>query len=290
MTSHTALHALSFDIEDWFHLVEVSELADTGSWPGLPTIVERRTRQILGILRDHDVRATFFILGWIADRYPDLVGEIASEGHELASHSYWHRPVYALTPEDFDADLEQTEEAIVRASGQRPVGFRAPSFSIRADSTWAFDVLSRRGYEYDASVFPGERAHGGFAADTSDFSVAGAGGSTIAELPMSTISLRLGSRSIGVGFTGGGYFRVIPLPVIEWLISREERAGRPAVVYLHPRDFAVDCPRVSLPLQRRFRTYWGISTTEPKLRTLLERFQWGTCREVLRQVSPVVAA
>ncbi len=278
------VHALSFDIEDWFHIVEVKAVEDPGQWPRLSaesTLVERYTDLILRICDEHRTQATFFILGWIADRHPGLVRRIADAGHEIGTHSYWHRKVYELTPEVFRSDIADSIGAI-RAGAGREVkirGFRAPSFSITRGTEWAFDVLLDCGIEYDASLFPASRGHGGYACPPGVHVVRAPSGRLIPELPMSVA--RFGPKRLC--YSGGGYLRLLPGWMIERGVRQEARAGRPTVVYLHPRDFAPDCPRVPMPVHRRFKCYVGAAGTERKLRALLGAHRWDTCGAVLNR-------
>ena len=156
--------ALSFDIEDWFHIVEVQSLADPKTWPDMESLVERYTEWIVQTVSEAGVKCTFFVLGWIADRYPHLVELMTQHGHEVGTHSYWHRKVYELTPETFQEDMRRSIDVIEAAGGQKVLGFRAPSFSITPGTEWAFDVLHELGIQYDASLFPTTRAHGGYRA------------------------------------------------------------------------------------------------------------------------------
>jgi polysaccharide deacetylase family protein (PEP-CTERM system associated) len=278
-TPTQATHALSFDIEDWFHIVDVAGLEDPAKWPTWPTIVERRTEEILALLDRYDVRATFFVLGWIAERYPALVRRIAERGHELGSHSFWHRRVYTLDPDEFKRDTQQSLDAIENACGIRPKGYRAPSFSILEGTEWALDVLLDCGCTWDASLFPAPRGHGGYpCTDAPHRFDRLPSNRSIAELPLGV--MRLAGR--GLCFSGGGYMRVLPLWLIERGFAQFERRGLPAVVYLHPRDFAPDCPRVAMPLHRRFKCYVGLGTTMRKLETLLRRHRFVPCGEILR--------
>lgn len=276
--SQTITNALSFDIEDWFHMVEIKAVADPETWPNLESIVERYTNWILDLLDEKKVKATFFVLGWIAERYPKLVKRMADDGHELATHSYWHRKVFEMTEDEFREDLRQSIEVIEAAGGKKVLGFRAPSFSITPGTEWAFDVLHDEGLIYDASLFPAERGHGGYPCPMKPHEFTNTpSGRSMPELPMSI--MRLGPAR--VAFSGGGYLRLLP----KWLICRGfeqfNQQGLPAVVYLHPRDFAPDCPRVSMPLARRFKCYVGLKSTKGKLRMLLERYRFDTCAKVL---------
>lgn len=153
----TITHALSFDIEDWFHMVGIEAVADPEKWDELPSIVVDRTKWIVNLLREHDTRATFFILGWVAEKHPELVRAIDDAGHEIGTHSHWHRKVYELTPDEFSADMKRSIDAIAGVTGKPVRGFRAPSFSITPGSEWAMDVLLDLGITYDTSLFPAPR-------------------------------------------------------------------------------------------------------------------------------------
>ncbi len=277
------VHALSFDIEDWFHIVEV-KAADPGQWARLSaesSLVERYTDLILRICDGHRTHGTFFILGWIADRHPGLVRRIADAGHEIGTHSYWHRKVYELTPEVFHADVADSIGAI-RAGAGREVkihGFRAPSFSITRGTEWAFDVLLDCGIEYDASLFPASRGHGGYACPPGVHVVRTPAGRLLPELPMSVA--RLGPTRFC--YSAGGYLRLQPAWLIERGVRQEARAGRATVVSLYPRDFAPDCPRVPMTIHRRFKCHVGAAGTERKLRGLLGAHRWDTCGAVLNR-------
>ncbi|MBL8746285.1 MAG: polysaccharide deacetylase family protein [Phycisphaerae bacterium] len=275
------LHALSFDIEDWFHIVEVKAVENPDEWPRLSaesSLVERYTDLILKVCADANVRATFFVLGWIAERHPDLVRRIASAGHEIGTHSFWHRRVYSLSPDVFAKDIADSIAAIRAAAPSADIrGFRAPSFSITRGAEWAFDVLLDQGLRYDASLFPAARGHGGYACTPGPHVITAPSGRTIPELPMSIA--RFGPARLC--YCGGGYMRLLPSSLIHYGLRQESAAGRPTVVYLHPRDFAPDCPRVKMPPHRYFKCYFNCGGTEAKLRRLLGQARFGTCREVL---------
>jgi peptidoglycan-N-acetylglucosamine deacetylase len=283
------MHALSFDIEDWFHIVEVAAVENPATWPELSrtsSLVERYTDLILSICDQYRQHATFFILGWIAERHPGLVKRIADAGHEIGTHSFWHRKVYELSPQEFHKDINDSLHALRAAVGpDLPIhGFRAPSFSITRGTEWAFDVLLDCGLIYDASLFPARRGHGGYPCPAGPHIVTAPSGRTIPELPMS-VGRVLGKR---LCYSGGGYLRLLPGFLIHHAMRTEEHAGRGTVVYLHPRDFAPDCPRVPMPLHRRFKCYVGMSRTAGKLRCLISSGLWGTCRDVLAAQSAAV--
>ena len=276
-------HALSFDIEDWFHMVEIDAVADPRLWPTLPSIVVDRTRWIVDTVGEAGVKATFFVLGWVARRHPEIAKAIADGGHEIATHSFWHRRVDRLTPDEFRQDLRESIDVLEQQSGRKVLGFRAPSFSITPGTEWAFDVLHDEGIAYDASLFPARRGHGGYpcpqAAHRFDKAPSGR---PMPELPMSVLKV----GPVRLPFSGGGYLRLLPGVVIRKAFDRFERDNTPVVVYLHPRDFAPDCPRVPMPLHRKFKCYVGIKSTQKKLKMLLGRYAFTTCADVLGLTTP----
>ena len=283
-TTPSLTHALSFDIEDWFHIVEVRAVEDPKLWPELhakSSLVERYTDLILDVCARRNTKATFFLLGWVAERHPEMVRRIADAGHEIGVHSYWHRKVYELTPESFHEDMRQAIDVIEQASGTRVAGFRAPSFSITHGCEWAFDVLAELGLLYDASLFPAKRGHGGYACEPGIHLIETPKGRKLPELPMSVAPVGLGPITKRMCYSGGGYMRLLPYRLINQGIEAETAAGRPTVVYLHPRDFAPDCPKVKMPPHRYFKCYVGTSTTEGKLDRMLAEHRFDTCRAVL---------
>lgn len=271
------VNALSFDVEDWFHMVGIDAVADPKTWPTLESLVERYTEWILRTLREANVRATFFVLGWVADRYPDLVRLIANHGHELGTHSYWHREVYSLTPAEFRDDLQRSIDVIETAGGKKVLGFRAPSFSITPGTEWAFDVMHDLGLRYDSSLFPAPRGHGGYPCPVYAHTFVTPRGNALAELPISV--MRMGP--LRIPFSGGGYLRLLPQWLIRHGVEQLNNQGIAAVVYLHPRDFAPDCPRIAMPLHRRFKSYVGLKSSGNKLKMLLSRYSFDTCAATL---------
>jgi len=286
------LNALSFDIEDWFHLVAIDAVADPAGWSDLPSIVVERTRWILDVLEETGVHATFFVLGWVAERHPELPRMIGDRGHELGTHAYWHRRVDEMTPAAFAEELRLAIDVVEQPAGRKVLGFRAPSFSIRPGTEWAFDVLHDVGLRYDSSLFPGIRDYGGYPCPQTPHEFRGApSGRPMPELPISVLKL----GPLGVPFSGGGYLRFLHWKLIRFAFDRFHRAGMPVVVYLHPRDFAPDGPRVPMPPRRKFQSYVGLRTSERKLRKLLATYRFGPCSAVLdlhrsAETSPMLAA
>ena len=278
-------HAMSFDIEEWFHLVGVEAMSDRARWEILERTVEPLTDRILALLGEAHVRATFFVLGWVADRYPALVRRIAKAGHEIGSHSYWHREVYDHTPATFREDLKRSIGSLEEITGQRVQGFRAPSFSLTPGCEWAWDAMLDLGLAYDASVFPVARAHGGYplpktaGPQASHVRLNTPTGRSIGVLPMSVMRLPvIGKR---VAFSGGGYFRVLPWSLVKRGFAQHDSAGRSAVLYLHPWDFAPDGPTLPMRRFQQFKCYHNRDQTEPRLRELMQRYRFGTCAQMM---------
>ncbi len=268
-------NALSFDVEDYFHVQAFADVIHRNAWDTFDRRVAANTERILRLLERHRVQATFFILGWVAEREPELVRAIAAAGHEIASHSYWHRLVYTLSPEEFADDLRRADAAI-RSAVEVPIrGYRAPSFSITDATPWAFEVLRDAGFAYDSSVFP-TSLHDtyGIAAAPRFANRVEAG---LSELPLTTY--RLGGRNLPIA--GGGYFRLYPLGLTRRGIRHVNLAQQPAIVYLHPWEFDPGQPRVAgLPLKSRLRHYVNLDKTETRLDRLLGEFEFGPMCEV----------
>jgi len=275
------LNALTIDVEEHFQVHNLEHAVGRDAWQAHQSRVEPNTRRILELLRQHGVKATFFILGWVAERHPQLVRDIAAEGHEIASHGYWHELIYRQTEEEFDADILRSLTALGCALGSsvRPsyplVGYRAPAFSITNESLWALDVLRRHGMRYDSSIFP-LVAHDRYGiSGARRFVHALANG--LIEAPVSTV--RLFGKNWPVA--GGGYFRLFPFLVTRWAIRRINREGHPAVVYLHPWEVDPGQPRVgSIAPLARFRHYVNLRLTLPRLERLLGEFEFGPMQAV----------
>lgn len=272
----TIPNALTIDVEEHFQVHAFETVIGRSDWDRYPSRVVANTRRILRLLAEYDVYATFFVLGWIADRYPDLVGEIAANGHEIATHGYWHELIYRQTPDEFADDLCNSLEAIGRAAGGlRLVGYRAPAFSITRKSLWALAILRDFGLRYDSSIFP-LAAHDRYGIGNANrFANRIDGG--IWEFPVSTV--RLAKQNWPVA--GGGYFRLFPLGITRHAIRHLNSQKNPAVVYLHPWEFDPQQPRIrGAPLLSRFRHYVNIAKTESRLRALLKEFKFAPVRDV----------
>lgn len=271
-------HLLSFDLEDWFHIICNEEpTANLQAWDTLPPRIEVMTGKLLDFLRARKLHATFFVLGWVAEKYPHLLTTLVQEGHEIACHSHRHRPVWSMTPDEFAADLQQALDAIEKACGIRPTQYRAPGFSIDARALWAFDILAAQGITHDSSVYPGGHSHGGLPhAPQTPFILETTAGPQIKEFPISTLGL-LGRR---LTFSGGGYFRLLPLPLQRNRFTAFDRAGQPVVTYFHPRDFDTAIPENNLGRLRRFKNNINVGSALEKLGLLADQFSFAPLAEV----------
>lgn len=264
---------LTIDVEDWFHILGMDGVAPSvEEWGTLESRVETNTRRFMDILDGTGTSATFFCLGWIGERFPSLVREIADRGFEVACHGNVHTMVHTQTEAEFRADIRHAREILEAASGQVVRGYRAAGFSITHETPWAFKALKEEGFTYDASVFPGSHAHGGFKVPyDAPFMIETETGKFLYEFPVA--STRLGNRFVAFG--GGGYFRLLPGRVTEELIQRMNRSQVPATVYLHPREIDPEQPRIpGLPLVRRLKYYVNLASTEEKLTHLLQSLQF----------------
>lgn len=264
-------NALSVDVEDWFQVGAFETVIDRNSWDSRECRVERNTDAVMALFDAVGVKATFFTLGWVAERYPALIRRIAGAGHEIASHGYGHDRVFTLTPEQFAADIERTRKLLEDNSGQRVAGYRAPSFSIDQRTPWAHGILAEQGYRYSSSVAPISHDHYGWA-EASRFAFRPVTGSDFLEIPVTTAEL--GSKRLAAG--GGGFFRLLPYIFSRWAIRQvNERDNRPAVIYFHPWEIDPDQPRVTnAPVRSKLRHYTKLDVMADKLRRLLGDFQW----------------
>jgi polysaccharide deacetylase family protein (PEP-CTERM system associated) len=272
------INAMTIDVEDYFQVSAFDDVVSRSAWDGLDSRVCRNTERILELFAEANVRGTFFVLGWIADRFPHLVRTIASLGHEVASHGYGHRLIYDITPEEFRRDVARAKRTLEDLTGVRVSGFRAPSYSITRRSTWALDVLVEEGYVYDASIFPIRHDRYGMPNAPRHPHLLRRSGGPLVEAPPSTV------RCLGMNLpvAGGGYFRLLPAQWTSWGIDRINRVERrPAVFYLHPWEIDPEQPRVAVRLLSRIRHYRNLHKTEDRLRQLLRDFAFAPLLSVL---------
>jgi len=270
-------NALSVDVEDWFQVGAFETVISRDSWETIPRRVERNTDEVLGLFDEAGVKATFFTLGWVAERHPRLIRRIAEAGHEIASHGFDHRRVFTMTEQEFSADLVRARAAIEDAAGQRVSGYRAPSFSVDRRTPWAHPVLAEQGYAYSSSVAPIRHDHYGWP-EAPRFAWRPVAGAELIELPVTTFELA--GRRFAAG--GGGFFRVLPYALSNWAIARVNgEEERPAIFYFHPWEVDVEHPRVpGAPLKSRLRHFTNLSVMRPKLLKLLNAHEWGRTDEV----------
>ena len=275
---NAVVNAMTIDVEDYFHVSVFDGVLPRHRWEHLESRVCANTDRLLEIFDEAGVHATFFVLGWVADRHPDLVRRIAALGHEVASHGYEHRLVYDQTPRAFREDLRRAKAVIEAAAGVSVLGFRAPSYSVTPRSLWALDVLIEEGYGYDASIFPIHHDRYGIPVSARHaYRIQRSGGSLV-EAPGSTV--RWGPLNLPIG--GGGYFRLLPYWWTNWGIARLNRDERqPAIFYLHPWEIDPDQPRLPVPLLGRIRHYRNLDKTEARLRALLRDFRFSSLLSVL---------
>ena len=276
------VNALTVDVEDYFQVSAFTGQIDVSHWDSFESRVSDNTRRLLDIFESAGVRATFFVLGWVAERFPGLVRKIRDAGHEIASHGHAHGLVYANGPDAFRADLRRARAAIESAAGVRVVGYRAPSYSITRRSLWALDILVEEGYGYDSSIYPIRHDRYGIHDWSRHIHRYEAAGGAIWELPGSTV------RWVGVNLPvgGGGYFRLLPYA---WTrqgfetLNRDER--QPAIFYIHPWEIDPDQPRIpGTSRLARFRHYRNLAETKSRLLRLLRDLQFGTVSDVLGSI------
>jgi polysaccharide deacetylase family protein (PEP-CTERM system associated) len=276
---------LSIDVEDYFHVEAFARTISRDDWPNYESRVRRNTEKILALLEQYRQKATFFILGWVAERDPSLVRAIVAGGHEAACHSYAHQRVFTLTPGEFRADLRRAKAAIEDAAGRPLFGYRAPTFSICKESLWALEILAEEGFLYDSSIFPIRHdLYGMPDAPRFPYTHALREGASIVEIPASVV------RWFGVNWpvAGGGYLRHLPMRYTCAGMRQIRKYRQPVNVYFHPWEIDPEQPRIAAPPKSRFRHYRGLHKTEPRLRQILASGHFEPMIEFVRRF--VVAA
>lgn len=264
-------NAMSVDVEDYFHVSAFAPYISRQAWPAIACRVEANVDWILGVFADMDVKASFFTLGWIAERYPAMVRRIAEQGHEIASHGYAHKRVSDQAPAEFLDDVRRSKDLLEQVSGQRVAGYRAPSFSIGAQTRWAWDLLQDAGYQYSSSVYPIRHDHYGMR-DAPRFAFYAGRHDKFLELPITTV--RLLDRNFPAG--GGGYFRLYPYTLSRWMINHvNRRDGKSGIFYFHPWEIDPAQPRPGkLDMKTRFRHYVNLHRMRERISTLAQDFRW----------------
>ena len=270
------MNILTFDIEEWFHCDFIS---DSSTWQGYEVRIHNATDKILQALDEHKIKATFFILGWIAEKYPEVVKKIQSVGHEIACHSYKHELVHRMDPKSFRKDTEYSMKLIENITGEKIITYRAPAFSLTEETSWAFEILTELGIEYDCSILPSSsHDYGGFPSFGESLpSIIEINGLRIKEFPMNTVSL-MGKQMI---FSGGGFFRLFPY----FLINKWTKQSDYVMSYFHPRDFDYEQPMLpQLSFKRKFKSYVGLKGAYPKLINWITDFEVMSVSEASQQI------
>lgn len=264
-------NAMTIDVEDYFQVSAFSSCIARDDWPHLPCRVENNVDRILALLDEKNIKATFFTLGWIAERFPAMIRKIVGQGHELASHGYAHRRASEQSVAEFQEDIASSKDILEALGGQQVRGYRAPSFSIGTKNLWALDVLLKAGYQYSSSIYPIQHDHYGMP-HAPRFSFYPNGQDGILELPITTV--RMMNRNFPAG--GGGYFRLFPYQISRWLMRRvNQRDHQSCIFYFHPWEIDPEQPRPQhLGAKTRFRHYVNLSRTESRLKSLTQDFQW----------------
>jgi polysaccharide deacetylase family protein (PEP-CTERM system associated) len=273
-----SLNAMSIDLEEYFQVSNFADVIDRAHWHTLPSRVADATERLLDTLDRTGTQATFFVLGWVAERQPELICRIAQRGHEIACHGYGHELVYEIGPDRFRADLVRAREAIEAACGVRPIGYRAPSYSITDRSLWALEILAEEGFEYDSSIFPIHHHRYGIPGfSRTPVRVALAKGRSIREFPMTTLP----AGPLKLPLAGGAYLRFFPPAFFHWGFRRLIAAGEPIVLYVHPWEIDPDQPRQDVGWKIRINHYFNLGRTEGRLADLLGRFPFRSLGAVL---------
>lgn len=277
------LNALTIDVEDYYQVSGFESQIQFEQWPNYESRVVGNTWRLLELLHFHKVKATFFILGWIAERYPQVVMAIRQEGHEVASHGYRHRLVYNMSREEFSEDTKRSKNILEDLTGVRVIGYRAASYSVVPRTLWALDILQELGFEYDSSIFPILHDRYGIpGAPRFPYFHSLSEGRKILEFPLSTVQLF--GRNLPIA--GGGYFRLFPYSFIRWGIGQiNRRENAPAIIYLHPWEIDPNQPKLDGSRLSRFRHYVNLEKTESRLKRLLHDFQFGTLQNLREKMT-----
>ena len=278
------IHVLSFDVEEHFQVAAFWSVERRREWDQLTSRVERNTRKIADLLSEHSTKATFFVLGWVAERHPDLVKDLAQQGHEVASHGYGHELVSTQTPPQFREDVRRSKQILEDLIGKPVVGYRAPSFSITSQTEWAISVLIEEGYRYDSSIYDRFRSTQGRSVTRAGTYQIQTEAGTIWEVSPSTMN----ACGLQLPVAGGGYFRLLPYATSKMFLKNLEKQGSQLVMYLHPWELDPEQPRMDGPVLSKVRHYLNLGKTEQRLRWLLKDFSFAPINEVIRPIRDIV--
>lgn len=277
--------AMTIDVEDYFHVAAFKDVISPADWDQWQPRVVDNTRRILRLFDEAQVRGTFFVLGWVAERYPQLVREIDSAGHEIASHGYSHQLVFEQSLAVFREESQRSKQLLEDITGKAVLGYRAASYSITRKSLWALDVLAELGFRWDSSIFPVHHdTYGMVGSPEQPYQLVTPGGAELIEFPLTTARI----AGFPVPAAGGGYFRQYPYALSRWLLERaSDNGSRPVIFYLHPWEVDPEQPRIAgASLKSRYRHYTNLSRCMPRLARLCRDFQFTTVREVLESCQP----
>jgi polysaccharide deacetylase family protein (PEP-CTERM system associated) len=279
-------NALTVDLEDYFHVSAYSGKVRLQEWDSYPSRVAENTDRLLALLAERNCLATFFVLGWVAEKKPEIVARVAAAGHEIACHSLLHRSIFNLTPQEFREDTHRAKSVIEDVSGKRVIGYRAPSFSITSRSSWALDILVEEGFQYDSSIFPVEHPSYGIPeAPRTPYWINTASG-RILEFPMPTLAI--GSKRSPIG--GGAYLRLLPYAYTRWAIRHlNQHENFSVCVYIHPWELDPQQPRMGGSISARARHYFGLRGTEGKLRKLIRDVEFCPLASLIGELTPLEA-
>lgn len=282
-SAQIAYNAMTIDVEDYFHVSAFEPHIPRSDWDRLPCRVERNLEVILELLDEHSAHATFFTLGWVAERYPAAVRRIAAAGHEVASHGFAHGRASAQKPEEFRADVGRAKRLLEDIAGVPVRGYRAPSFSIGRTNMWALECLAEEGYRYSSSIYPIRHDHYGMPG-APRFAHRPAAANGLIEIPVTTVQVM--NRTLPAG--GGGYFRLLPYSLSKWCMKRvNRRDGQPCVFYFHPWEIDPEQPRPrGVAWKSRFRHYVNLSRMQERIRRLLTDFRWNRMDRIFLEDSP----
>ena len=280
MSSAAIKHAMTVDVEDYYHVAAFAKAIKPSEWQNWPSRVEANTDKLLQVFADHQLKITFFILGWVAERHPQLVKRIQEQGHEIASHGYSHQLIYRQTPDVFREETAKSKHILEEITQNAITGYRAASYSITRNSLWALDILAELGFTWDSSIFPTRHDNYGIPGSPEEpYKIITSSGTELLEFPLTTAKV-LGQA---IPAAGGGYFRQYPYALSRWLFQRaSNNQTKPQIFYLHPWEIDPEQPRIpNASWFSNFRHYTNLSRCQPRLERMLKDFQFGTINQSL---------
>ena len=273
---------MSVDVEEWFHIPSgLDNILPFDQWDQATQRVQDVLPKMLDIFEQNHITATFFFLGWIAEKHPLLVKETLHRGHEVATHGYAHKMIYNQTPDEFNKDIHKAKSVLENLIGQSVIGYRAPGFSITPETEWAFDILAKHGIKYDSSIFPGKRYYGHYDKFNKEPTIVKTAGNEIIEFPQTVVDFGVFKLSC----FGGGYFRLFPKYFFKKMSRIIKRNDRPLIIYIHPRDLDIDQPQLPFSFLKKIRHYINISKTEQKLYDITSCFSFKSFEKVISEVT-----